>query len=323
MLWSYFTGLAILIGGEIDQLRVGTERRKIMKTQIDIRLVSQEVFLQIAGAIISIVLLSFLLILMPGAVRAQKKPVAAKSAAARTKTDQSKTNQKKTPQKKAQARPADELAKLREEFIKATNDYKASLEKLGESYEKSVRKAEAELTKSRELFSAGLISRKAVEAGEVAVAQEKDKVAEVNRRMANADSQIAETLLEAEAETKLAKSKPLPKGGMIRTASLIRYNGSAVWALSEAWKVQRFFLDAFKQPLPIAVFGQGSIHDRWRLDHHNAMDVSLHPDGLEGQALLGFLRANGIPFLAFREAIPGTATGPHIHIGRPSHRYSE
>jgi len=323
MLWSYFTGLAILIGGEIDQLRVGTERRKIMKTQIDIRPVSQEVFLQIAGAIISVVVLSFLLILMPGAVRAQKKPVAAKSAAARTKTDQSKTNQKKTPQKKAQARPADELAKLREEFIKATNDYKASLEKLGESYEKSVRKAEAELTKSRELFSAGLISRKAVEAGEVAVAQEKDKVAEVNRRMANADSQIAETLLEAEAETKLAKSKPLPKGGMIRTASLIRYNGSAVWALSEAWKVQRFFLDAFKQPLPIAVFGQGSIHDRWRLDHHNAMDVSLHPDGPEGRALLGFLRANGIPFLAFREAIPGTATGPHIHIGRPSHRYSE
>ena len=85
--------------------------------------------------------------------------------------------------------------------------------------------------------------------------------------------------------------------------------------------MQRFFQDAFKKPLPVAVFGQGSIHDRWRLDHRNAMDVSLHPDGPEGQALLGFLRANGIPFLAFRAAIPGSATGPHIHIGRPSHRY--
>ena len=111
------------------------------------------------------------------------------------------------------------------------------------------------------------------------------------------------------------------RGGTMSTASFIRYNGAAVWALSDAWKVQRFFLDTFKEPLPIAVFGQGSIHDRWRLDHHNAMDISLHPDGAEGQALLGFLRANGIPFLAFREAIPGTATGPHIHIGRPSHRY--
>ena len=273
------------------------------------------------GVLGRLVPLLILLLLMPLALEAQEKAVAVQSEAARTKKVHSKTNQKKKPPTKAQAGPVDELAKLREEFIKATNDYKASLEKLRASYEKSLAKAEAELTKSRELFEAGLVSRKMVEAGELAVAQEKDKVAEVNRRMASADSQIADTLLEAEAETKMARSKPLPKGGMVRTASFIRYNGGAVWALSDAWKVQRFFLDAFKRPLPVAVFGQGSVHDRWRLDHHNAMDVSLHPDGPEGQALLGFLRANGIPFLAFREAIPGTATGPHIHVGRPSHRY--
>lgn len=278
-----------------------------MKKQISVRLVRVG-FLQIAGGIICTVILS--LLLMPMTV-AQKKRIGSKLGTAK------KTNQSKTKQTK----PADELTRLREEFIKATNDYKASLERLKESYEKSVRKAEDELTKSRELFAAGLISRKVVETGEAQLAQEKDKVAEVDRRMATADSQIADTLLEAEAETKLAKSKPLPKGGMIKTASFIRYNGGAAWTLSDAWKVQRFFLDAFKRPLPIAVFGQGSIHDRWRLDHHNAMDVSLHPDGPEGQALLGFLRANGIPFLAFREAIPGTATGPHIHVGRPSHRY--
>lgn len=291
-----------------------------MKTQIDIRLVSQEVFLQIAGAIISVVLLSFLLLLMPAAVRAQKKPVAAKSGAARTKTTPAKitgTNQTKT----GQTKPADELARLREEFIKATNDYKALLKKQSAGLEKNVAKAQERFTQSQQLFAEGLISRKDLEASERALAEATDKVNDVNRSIASADSQIAETLLEAEAEKKLAKSKPLPKGGMIRTASLIRYNGSAGWALSEAWKVQRFFLDVFKKPLPVGVFGQGSIHDRWRLDHHNAMDVSLHPDGSEGQALLGFLRANGIPFLAFREAIPGTATGPHIHIGRPSHRY--
>lgn len=293
-----------------------------MKMQIAIRVVLQDLFVQMADATTVVILLSFLLLLMPAAVVvAQEKPVAAKSGVAKTKTEQTKTNQKKPPQKKAQARPTDELARLREEFIKATNDYKASLEKLRESYQKSLLKAEAELTKSQELFAAGLISRKVVEAGEAAVAEAKNKVADVDRRMLSADSQIAGTLLEAEAEKRLAKSKPLRKGGMIRTALLIRYNGGAVWALAEAWKVQRFFLDAFKKPLPVAVFGQGSIHDRWRLDHRNAMDVSLHPDGPEGQALLGFLRANGIPFLAFREAIPGTATGPHIHIGRPSHRY--
>ena len=263
--------------------------------------------------ICSVSLIALLLLFLPAAARSQNK-VTAKPAAKKPQAKSPKT-------KPGPSKPVDELTRLREEFIKATNEYKANLEKLRASYEKSVGKAEAELIKSKELFAAGLISKKTLEAAEAEVATAKEKVAEVKRRMTTADSQIADTLLEAEAETKIAKSKPIPRGSMVRSAALIRYNGAAVWALSDAWKVQNFFTQAFKKPLPVAVFGQGSIHDRWRLDHHNAMDVSLHPDGPEGQALLGFLRANGIPFLAFRQAIPGTATGPHIHIGRPSHRY--
>jgi hypothetical protein len=231
--------------------------------------------------------------------------------------------QKKTTPTKPRAtkpKPVDELTNLREQYIKATNDYKASLEKLRASYERDVVKAEGRLALSQGLFAQGLISKKEVEAGELAVAVANDKVNEVKLRIVTADTQIAQTLLEAETEKQLAKTK-VPKGGMVRTAAYIRYNGGAAWALGDAWKVQRFFLEAFKKPLPIAVFGQGAIHDRWRLDHRNSIDVSLHPDGPEGQALLNFLRINGIPFLAFRAAIPGTATGPHIHIGRPSHRY--
>lgn len=240
----------------------------------------------------------------------QDKPVTTKS-----KNTQAKTSKRKP------AKPVDELTRLREDFIKATNEYKSSLKLLRASYERSLRKAEDELVKSKELFSAGLISRKAVESGEAEVAAQKGKIAEVDRDLTTADSQIADTLLEAEAATKIRRSKPLPRGGLVSTTALIRYNGAAVWVLGDSWKVQRFFFDTFKKQLPVAVFGQGAIHDRWRLDHRNAMDISLHPDGPEGQALLGFLRANGIPFLAFRAAIPGTATGPHIHIGRPSHRY--
>jgi hypothetical protein len=234
------------------------------------------------------------------------------------------TAQKKkttTKAKSAPAKPVDELTRLREEFIQATKEYKASLEKLLASYEKNVVSAEKRLSQSRELFAQGLISKNDVAASERTLAELNDKVTETKQRMKSAEAQIAETLVEAEAAKTLAKSKPMAKGSLLNTAAYIRYNGGASWALSDAWKVQRFFVDTFKKPLPIAVFGQGSIHDRWRLDHHNAMDVSLHPDGAEGQALLNFLRSNGIPFLAFRAAIPGTATGPHIHIGRPSHRY--
>lgn len=265
-----------------------------------------------AGTLISSVTVGLLpfLFLAPGAFGAQKKAsttkpkgtLAAKPKAIRTK-------------------PTDELAKLRNEFIKATNEYESLLKKQLPGLEKNVARAQDQLTKSSQLFAEGLISRKELEASERTVGQAKDKVAEINQAIATADSRIADTLLEAEAERTLKKIKPIPRGGMVSTAAMIRFNGGSGWVLTDAWKVQRFFLDAFKRPLPVAVFGQGSIHERWRLDHRNSMDVSLHPDGPEGQGLLNFLRANGIPFLAFRQAIPGTATGAHIHIGRPSHRY--
>jgi len=228
--------------------------------------------------------------------------------------------QTKKPKQTKPAKPQSELAKLREEFVNATNEYKVSLAKLQAIYERNVKSAEERLAQSQKLLAEGLISKNQLAESESALAAANDKVNEAKSQMANADSQIADTLLEAQAESQLAKTR-LRKGGLLRTTAYVRYAGTGGWALSEAWKVQRFFMDTFKRQLPIGVFGQGAIHERWRLDHRNSMDVSLHPDGPEGQALLNYLRANGIPFLAFRSAIPGTATGPHIHVGRPSHRY--
>ena len=258
---------------------------------------------------LTIGVLSFLL-LAPAAFGTQKKSGAVKAKG----TTAAKP-------KAAQNKAGDELSKLRDEFVKATNDYQSLLKKQLPGLERNVVRTQDQVNKLSQLFAEGLISKKELDASEKTLGQAKDKVTEINREIANADSRIADTLLEAEAEKALAKIKPIPRGGMVSTAAMIRFNGGSAWVLSDAWKVQRFFLEAFKKPLPIAVFGQGDIHDRWRLDHRNAMDVSLHPDGPEGQALLNFLRTNGIPFLAFRQAIPGTATGPHIHIGRPSRRY--
>ncbi len=93
------------------------------------------------------------------------------------------------------------------------------------------------------------------------------------------------------------------------------------WSLADSRKVENFFFTKFGRPLPTSAFGQSDIHDRWGLDHRQGMDVGLHPDSSEGIALVDFLRAENIPFLVFRHAIPGVATGPHIHIGFPSHRY--
>ena len=228
--------------------------------------------------------------------------------------------QRKTRKKPAPAPPS-ELSKLREEFIKASNEYKDSLGKLLPFYESNVKKAEEKLELSKKLLAEGLIPRAQVEENERALALAKEKVAETNRQIASAESQIAGVLVETAANEEISKNLRLANQRLVRTASFTRFTGAGGWNLGEAWKVQRFFSDTFKKQLPIAVFGQGAIHDRWRLDHRNAMDIQLHPDGVEGRALLDFLQRNGIPYLAFRSAIPGTATGPHIHIGRPSHRY--
>ena len=96
--------------------------------------------------------------------------------------------------------------------------------------------------------------------------------------------------------------------------------GTGKWKLSNASKVEEFFQAKFKKPLPLSAFGQSDLHTRWGWDHHNGMDVGLHPDSTEGRALIEFLRAESIPFLAFRGAVPGVATGPHIHIGNRSPR---
>ena len=92
------------------------------------------------------------------------------------------------------------------------------------------------------------------------------------------------------------------------------------WSLKEASKIKEFFLGKFNKPLPLSTFGQSALHTRWGLDHRNGMDVNLHPDSVEGRALIAFLRAESIPFLVFRGPIPGVATGPHIHVGNRSPR---
>jgi hypothetical protein len=93
---------------------------------------------------------------------------------------------------------------------------------------------------------------------------------------------------------------------------------SANWSLEQAEKIKDFFLEKFGHALPVSAMGQTAVHDRMKYDHHDAMDVALHPDSKEGRALIAYLRQTGTPFIAFRRKIAGLATGPHIHIGNRS-----
>ena len=240
-----------------------------------------------------------------------------------------KSRPKKSPpkqEKKVEAEPLSEVARLRAQLVQATKDYKASLEQLLTHYEKSVQRAEEKLVKTRELYTEGLVARRALDEDEQALKIARADVSKVEGQLKSADVQIAETLVEAEAEEAAAKALAQAKraarssGGLLTTTAYIRFGGTRAWSLNEAGAVMQFFTRSFGRQLPVSSFGQSPVHDRWGYDHHGAMDVGVSPDSAEGRALMEYLRSSGIPFTAFRFAIPGTATGPHIHVGRPSHR---
>src|ERR1041385_9576213 len=99
--------------------------------------------------------------------------------------------QRKTKKKPAPAQPPSELEKLREEYIKATNEYKASLGKLLPFYENDVKRAEDKVEQSKKLLAEGLIPKSQLEENERALVAAKQKLAETNRAMSGADDQIA------------------------------------------------------------------------------------------------------------------------------------
>jgi hypothetical protein len=221
-----------------------------------------------------------------------------------------------------------EPARLRNQLAEATREYKASLEKLVAMYEADAKQTEARLEKMKALYAQRLITRSDMETSEDAAVRAREKYVEAQTQSKGADAQLAEALIEAEADETAPNLRvsPAPRAvpraalGLVRTTAYIRYGGGRAWSLSEAGAIKQFFISRFGRPLPIDVFGQSPLHDRWGLDHRNAMDIGLNPDSPQGQALIEYLRANGVPFTAFHFAIPGVATGPHIHIGLPSHR---
>jgi hypothetical protein len=207
----------------------------------------------------------------------------------------------------------------RADLLKATEEYKSSLEKLVNLYEKDLERVTDLAEKRKKLYDQGIISRKDYEEGERAIVETRAKLDETQKRIAEADILVAEAKAVEEELDSLEKSQTRQRGYSV-SSSLIRYTGSSSFALKDTARLESFFSNRFGRSLPISAFGQTTVHDRLGFNHHNAVDIAVHPDSAEGQALMFYLRNAGIPFLAFRNAMPGAATGAHIHIGRPSAR---
>ena len=209
-----------------------------------------------------------------------------------------------------------ELARLRADLLEKMKESRASSQKLLALHEEQKRKANEEYEQRRVLYDQGLISRAELNQAERALTAMIVRVEDDKRWLVDSDIAITEASLRDE----LLRLPGLAPGGYSESVALVRFNGAARWSLADAPKIEQFFSQTFGHTLPISAFGQTATHDRLRFDHRNAMDVALSPDSNEGRSLLAFLRQAGIPFIAFRHAVPGSATGAHIHIGNPSMR---
>ncbi len=230
-----------------------------------------------------------------------------------------KAKGKKPAAQKAGAKPEKPVPKSKE-LVEATAKLKADLE-----HEIAIREAnliklsqELKVEARKKLYQEGLVTKQQVEEAERKIATARAELDLTKQKMIQADNTIAEAI----AMERLTNLPPLRVGTYSATAAMIRYNGPSAWVLTDIAKVDSYFVSQFKHSLPVSAFGQTDVHNRLGFDHRNSVDVALHPDSAEGQALINYLRSAGIPFIAFRQAVPGSATGAHIHIGYPSHRFT-
>jgi hypothetical protein len=214
------------------------------------------------------------------------------------------------------AASATELNRARNDVIEKIKETRAGAEKLLALHEAERLRIAEVYQQRREQYYQGLIARSEVLQAEHALAEAMLRVDEDKRWLAETDMALTEYGLRDE----LHRLPALAVGAYSESNTLLRFNGGAAFSLVDAAKVESFFTQTFGRALPISAFGQTATHDRLRFDHRNAIDVALHPDSREGQSLLHYLRRAGIPFIAFKNAVPGAATGAHIHIGKPSPR---
>jgi hypothetical protein len=95
---------------------------------------------------------------------------------------------------------------------------------------------------------------------------------------------------------------------------------TAVLALSRVRQLENEFERVFSRSLPVSARGDTTFHRTLGFNHTGRIDVALNPDSAEGQWLRKWLDRSGIPYLAFRGAVPGQASAAHIHVGPPSTR---
>lgn len=173
------------------------------------------------------------------------------------------------------------------------------------------------LAETRELAGAGVLSRAEAEATELDLAQAKSALDLANQRALMVEQiainvRLQKAMADAEGE---ALAHPDQAG-----KTYFKFDGTGGFSTADRRAVELAFAKKFSRPLPVSADGETALHRSFGFDHRGRVDVALTPDQPEGIWLLRYLESKGIPYFAFRTAVPHQATGAHIHMGPGSTR---
>jgi hypothetical protein len=165
---------------------------------------------------------------------------------------------------------------------------------------------------AKKLADAGAVSKLSLGTflEEIEMARKENALAQTRADLVHEIAQMAHD--EEAFETKLALA-PYEARGIAE-----RFDGDGAFNMIAFARVQTAFEQQFGKALPVSAMGETAVHRAMGFDHRGRVDVPVHPDAPEGAWLRAFLTSNHIPFFAFRQAVPGKATGAHIHIGPAS-----
>lgn len=160
--------------------------------------------------------------------------------------------------------------------------------------------------------------RAAIETGKAQSDEMKPLMDELNRRievsyLALARSSVLEDIVRSARNQLRSRS--------LRGGRMERFDGNRPFTPAMLRAIEIAFVKQFRRALPISAEGDTALHRALGFDHRGRVDVAVSPDHPEGVWLRRYLESMRIPYYAFRTAIPGSATAPHIHIGPGSTRY--
>jgi hypothetical protein len=141
------------------------------------------------------------------------------------------------------------------------------------------------------------------------------KICDVAELSGSRARQMADT---AQADWELEQRLALVPSTMAGLAE--RHYGISPFTEVDLEEMGKAFFKIFGQTLPVSTRGESAVHRAMGFDHTGRFDLALSPSQSQGVWARRYLTDKHVTFFAFRSAVPGKATGAHIHIGPASTR---